>query len=186
LNINFTIHNNLIGGEFIMKKTFREIKPDEINDNVFKLIGSDWMLVTAGNKDSYNTMTASWGGLGVLWNKNICFCVIRPSRHTYGFIEKEDYFTLSFFTEDFRDALRLCGSKSGRDIDKASAAGITAVQGKTGAVYFDEARLVLECRKLYYQDIDPANFLDASLDKNYPNKDYHRMYVAEIINCLIK
>lgn len=170
-----------------MAETFKSIKPEQITDNVFELVGSDWMLVTAGTPDSFNTMTASWGGFGVLWNKDICWCVIRPGRYTYEFIEKNDTFTLSFFTEDYRDALNLCGTKSGRDIDKAAEAGLTPTAGRLeGTTGFAEARLVIECRKLYFQDIDPKHFLDPDIDRNYPQKDYHRMYVGEIVNCLVK
>jgi len=169
-----------------MSKEFVEIKPEQITDNTFKLIGSDWMLVTAGTLDAYNTMTASWGGLGVLWNKNVCFCFVRPTRYTYGFMEKADTFTLTFFDEEYRDALTFCGSHSGRDVDKAAKTGFTPVQSGSGSVYFSEARMVIECRKLYFQDIDPANFLDPGIEKNYSQKDYHRMYVGEIIRCLQK
>lgn len=169
-----------------MEKNFFEIKPEDLKDNTFKLIGSDWMLVTAGDLQSYNTMTASWGGLGILWSKKISFCVVRPTRYTYGFIEKSDYYTLSFFDENYREALKFCGSHSGMDCDKASETGLNPVQWKDESVYFAEARLVLVCKKLYYQDIDPGNFLDPVIDKNYPLKDYHRMYVGEIVQCLAK
>ncbi|HHW47161.1 MAG TPA: flavin reductase family protein [Clostridiaceae bacterium] len=169
-----------------MTREFVEIKPEQITDNTFKLIGSDWMLITAGTLDAYNTMTASWGGLGVLWNKNVCFCFVRPTRYTYGFMEKADTFTLSFFDEDYRDALRFCGSHSGRDVDKAAKTGLTPAQSGNGSVYFNEARMVIECRKLYFQDIDPANFLDPGIEKNYSQKDYHRMYIGEIVRCLQK
>jgi flavin reductase (DIM6/NTAB) family NADH-FMN oxidoreductase RutF len=166
----------------MMQDNFKQIKPEEIGDNTFELIGKDWMLITAGAPGSYNTMTASWGGFGVLWNKNVCWCVIRPQRYTYEFTEKADTFTLSFFDENHRDALNICGSKSGRDIDKAAATGLTPVAGDTpGTTTFAEARLVIECRKLYFQDIDPANFLDPAIDGNYPQKDYHRMYIGEIV-----
>ncbi len=163
---------------------FVPIKPEDIRDNVFKLIGSDWMLITAGTRDFFNMMTASWGGLGVLWNKNIAICFIRPQRYTYDFMERSEHFTLSFFGEAYREALNLCGSKSGRQVDKAAATGLTAVVGETGAVYFAEARLVLECRKIYFQDLDPTHFLDLSIHKNYPSRDYHRMYLGEIVRCL--
>lgn len=170
-----------------MQANFREIKPEELQDNPFKLIGSDWMLVTAGSPDSYNTMTASWGGLGVLWNKNICWCVIRPTRHTYQFIDRAENFTLSFFEEKYRPALELCGAKSGRDIDKAAAAGIIPIAGKTpGTTCFAEARMVIECRKIYYHDLDPSHFLDPSIDENYPEKDYHRMFVGEIVRVMAR
>ncbi|MHB9154316.1 MAG: flavin reductase family protein [Endomicrobiales bacterium] len=169
-----------------MEKTFRVIAPEEIPGNVFTLIGRDWMLITAGTIDAYNTMTASWGGFGVLWNKNVCFCVIRPHRYTYSFIERSDYFTLSFFEEEYREALTTCGTCSGKNTNKASAAGLSPVMADSGTVYFREACLVLECKKIYFQDINPEHFLDIEIHGNYPNKDYHRMYIGEIIKCLIK
>lgn len=167
-----------------MNKSFMEIKPEQITDNTFKLVGSDWMLITAGTLESYNTMTASWGGFGILWNKNICFCVVRPTRYTYNFIDKSNTFSLSFFDDKYREALQFCGSHSGKDVDKAASTGLTPVAGNNGTVYFNEARLVMECKKLYFQDISPKNFMDINLDKNYPHKDYHRMYIGEIISCL--
>jgi len=164
---------------------FTEIQPELLADNPFKLIGKDWMLITAGTPESFNTMTASWGGLGVLWEKKVAFCFIRPTRHTYGFMEKSGEFTLSFFEEQHRKALTFCGSRSGRDTDKVKEAGLTPVK-KEGFVYFGEARLVLSCRKLYYQDISPERFLDPQIATMYPKKDYHRMYVGEIVKCLVK
>jgi flavin reductase (DIM6/NTAB) family NADH-FMN oxidoreductase RutF len=170
-----------------MEKDLIRIDPVEIKDNIFKLVGSGWMLITAGSTASYNTMTASWGGAGVMWSKNIAWCVVRPQRYTYQFMENNDTFTLSFFSDEYRDALMTCGSKSGRDIDKAKAAGLTPVSGELeNTTTFKEARMVVECRKLYFQDIQPENFIDASIDDNYPSKDYHRMYVGEIINCFRK
>lgn len=170
-----------------MGDKFRTIKPAEITDNTFKLIGTDWMLITAGTPDSYNTMTASWGGFGVIWNKNICWCVVRPQRYTYEFLEKSDSFTLSFFNEEYRSALSLCGAKSGREVDKAAVTGLTPISGQlAGTTEFSEARIVIECRKIYFQDIDPKNFLDPSIDGNYPQNDYHRMYIGEIVNCMVK
>ncbi|MEN6460437.1 MAG: flavin reductase family protein [Syntrophomonas sp.] len=161
----------------------KTIEPMKITDNTFKLIGNDWMLITAGNLHKYNTMTASWGGFGILWNKKVCFCVIRPSRFTYQFMEQTDIFTLSFFDDKYRDVLKFCGSKSGRDVDKVNATGITPVDGTTGAIYFAEAKLVMECKKLYFQDLDPDNFVDADIEKNYNHEDYHRMYIGEIVKC---
>jgi flavin reductase (DIM6/NTAB) family NADH-FMN oxidoreductase RutF len=109
---------------------FRETKPELLTDNPFKLIGTDWTLITAGAPRSFNTMTASWGGLGVLWDKKVCFCFIRPTRHTYSFVEKAASFTLSFFDEQHRKALTFCGTHSGRDTDKIAATGLTPVQGR--------------------------------------------------------
>jgi flavin reductase (DIM6/NTAB) family NADH-FMN oxidoreductase RutF len=145
------------------------------------------MLLTAGNKDSYNMMTAAWGGFGVMWNKNICFCVVRPSRYTYEFIENSDIFTLSFFDQSMRSVLDFCGKYSGRDYNKAAETGLTSIETRNGSVFFNEARLAIECRKLYYQDIDPSNFIDSEIDaRNYPQKDYHRMYIGEILTCVKK
>lgn len=169
-----------------MTKTLAPIDPMLVKDNPFKLIASDWMLITAGKIDSFNTMTASWGALGELWHKKICICYIRPVRHTYRFIEKSDTFTLSFFEEKYRDILKLCGTKSGRDIDKMSGIGLTPVTSDSGSIYFEEARLVFDCRKIYTHDLDPSRFLDPAIEKEYPDKDYHRMYVGEILRCLSK
>ncbi len=165
---------------------FREVPANAIPDNAIKLIGDDWMLITAGTLDSYNTMTASWGALGVLWSKPVAFCFVRPQRHTYGFIERHDTFSLSFFRERHRDALTLCGTKSGREVDKAKETGLVALAGNDATVHFEQARLVFECRKLYFQDIEPDRFLDPAIDENYPTKDYHRMYVGEITRCLLR
>ena len=169
-----------------MQGQFKTIDPADLPDNPFDLVGEKWMLITAGSKKAFNTMTASWGGMGVLWAKKVCFCVVRPGRHTYRFIEAGRLFTLSFFDESFRDALTFCGSHSGRDVDKVRQTGLTPVFAN-GGVYFAEARLVFACKKIYYQDIDPAHFLDPSMDKGfYPLKDYHRMYVGEIKTCLVR
>jgi flavin reductase (DIM6/NTAB) family NADH-FMN oxidoreductase RutF len=170
-----------------MNDTFKTIKPEDIKDNAFQLIGSDWMLITAGPPDAYNTMTASWGGLGVLWSKPIAVCFIRPQRYTRQFIDKAESFTLTFFDEKYRAALELCGTKSGRDIDKAAATGLTPIAGKLpGTTCFAEARLVIECRKIYFQDLDPQHFLDPTIEGNYSNQDYHRMYIGEVVHCLAK
>jgi flavin reductase (DIM6/NTAB) family NADH-FMN oxidoreductase RutF len=166
-----------------MNFDFKVIDPREIKDNTFKLIGKDWMLITAGDINKFNTMTASWGGLGVLWNKKVSICVIRPSRYTYQFMEQNDIFTLSFFDDKYRDVLNFCGSKSGRDVDKINTTGITPVKGINDGVYFAEAKLVLECKKLYFQDLNPANFIDTGIEKNYDHEDYHRMYIGEILVC---
>ncbi|MHB8846404.1 MAG: flavin reductase family protein [Nitrospirota bacterium] len=164
---------------------FKEIMPELLTDNPFKLIGADWMLITAGAAESYNTMTASWGGLGVLWERKVATCYIRPNRHTFGFVERSPNFSLSFFGEQHRKALQYCGTHSGRNTDKVKDAGLTPVK-EGGFIYFNEARLVLVCRKLYAQDIDPALFLDPAIESMYPQKDYHRMYIGEIVKCLRK
>ncbi len=164
-------------------KGFVSLKTSTLQENVFSLIGKDWMLITSGNRESFNTMTASWGGMGVLWNKNVCFIFIRPQRYTYEFVEKSETFTLSFFSDEYRSALNYCGSNSGRDVDKAAKTGLTPVVTESGAVSFSEARFVIECRKIYFQDLDPENFIDPAIDKNYSAKDYHRMYIGEVVSC---
>jgi flavin reductase (DIM6/NTAB) family NADH-FMN oxidoreductase RutF len=163
-----------------------EIKPQEIKSNVFRLIDSDWMLIAAGTFRHHNMMTASWGGLGVLWNKPVTFCFVRPTRHTYRLMEENDSYTLSFFTERYRPVLNYCGSHSGRDVDKTKETGLTPVAGRPGWVFFAEARMVLECRKLYYQDLNPEAFLNPRILGLYPQRDFHRMYIGEIRHCLIK
>ncbi len=157
-----------------------------ITDNVFRLIGNEWFLFTAGNLKKWNTMTAGWGEVGYLWNKYIVTGFIRPQRFTYQFVEKNKYFTFCFFEKKYEKALLFCGEHSGRDYDKAKETGLTPMQTRLGNVYFKEARLVLECRKIYYQDLDPKKFLDRSIEKLYHRNDYHRFYIGEIVNCFIK
>lgn len=164
---------------------FLEINPSEIKNNPFELIGKDWMLVTSGDESSYNTMTASWGGVGVLWNKNVAFSFIRPQRFTFEFTEKNEFYTLSFFGKEQKEALVFCGSKSGRDFDKAKETGLTPVFDRN-TTYFSEAKLVLVCKKLHSQFLDPNGFFDPSIMTNYPQNDFHKMYVGEIVKVLIK
>ena len=165
---------------------FEKIDPKALDQNVFSLIGDQWMLITAGTKDQCNTMTASWGGLGVLWGKPVATVYIRPQRYTLEFVEREDTFTLCFFGEQYRKALALCGSKSGRDVDKVKECGFTVATAE-GAPYFEEADLVLVCKKAYWQDMDPTHFLDGEIDgKWYPQKDYHRIFIGEIETVLKK
>ena len=163
---------------------FHNIDPKEIQENVFSAIGSRWMLITAGKEGVCNPMTASWGGLGVLWGKNVATIYIRPQRYTYGIVEGTDTFALNFLPESRRDALNLCGTKSGRDMDKMAACGLTAARAACGAPYVEQAELVLVCKKLYYQDLEPSHFLDEHIETHYAEKDYHRMYIGEIVEVL--
>lgn len=164
----------------------QKIDPKSLDENVFSLIGERWMLITAGTPERCNTMTASWGGLGVLWGKNVATCYIRPQRYTFGFVEAGESFTLSFFGEEYRKALAFCGAKSGRDVDKIKECGFTVAAGAGDAPYFEEADLVLVCKKAYWQDLDPSHFLDGSIEKHYAQKDYHRMYIGEIVEAYKK
>lgn len=159
---------------------------ESLEENVFRRIGEEWMIVSAGDAAGYNMMTASWGGLGVLWGRRVSFCFVRPSRYTYEFMERAEVFSLSYFAEAYRATLSYCGEHSGREVDKAAETGLTPIRDPLGAVYFAEAELVLVSRKIYFQDILPNQFLDATIADNYPDGDYHRMYIGEIIRSLRK
>ena len=167
---------------------FKPVCPTEI-DPAFDLIGKEWMLITAADKSqsgtkAVNAMTASWGGLGILWNRPVAFVFIRPQRYTYSLVEESDRFSLCFLGEEYRDALRLCGTKSGRDIDKLAACGLNT-QTEGDLPYIAESRLVLCCRKLYAADLEQAGFLLPELLDNYKTGDFHRMYVVEIEQALL-
>lgn len=159
---------------------FQEISPLEL-ENAMQKIGKEWMLITARDEDNHrvNAMTASWGCLGVLWGKNICVCFVRPQRHTYELLEKSERCSVAFLGEEFRSALRLCGSKSGRDTDKLRDAGLHT-EPLDGVDVIAEADTVLVCRKLYVDDLKKECFLDPALLGNYAAEDYHRIYVCEI------
>lgn len=164
-----------------MKKTTFESLGKE---NAFDLIGKQWMLVTSGTAESYNTMTASWGGIGWLWNKPVAFIFIRPERYTHDFIERNERLTLSFYTEEYRKALQICGSKSGRDIDKAKETGLTPVALENGVMTFAEARMTLDCRKLFKTSMQDNNFVDKELLEKWYGEHggLHDVYVVEIEN----
>ena len=165
---------------------FHSVDPKTLSDNVFSLIGDKWMLITAGSADDCNTMTASWGGLGVIWGVPAATCYIRPQRYTKQYVDREEYFTLTFFGEEYRKELTVCGTKSGRDVDKVKECGFTVKTAACGAPYFEEAELVLVCRKRFAQDMDPANIPEDVKEKCYPQEDYHTLYIGEIVEVLKK
>lgn len=166
---------------------FRSIKPEELRDNPFSMIGDDWMLITGVKPDgSFNPMTASWGGLGVLWHKPVCTVYIRPQRFTHEFAEEGNHISLTFFPPERKDTLAYCGRASGRNVDKVKECGLTPVR-KNGHVYYEEARLVLLCRKLYVDSIKPGGFLETEPREHYyPENDYHTVYICEIEEVLAK
>ena len=130
------------------------------------------MLVTAGNAEKFNMMTASWGGLGFLWNRPVAFVFIRPQRYTFDFVERNEGFTLSFFGEEYRKVLQLCGTKSGREIDKVAETKLTPFATPSGNMAFEEASLVLDCRKCYTDMIEKGNFIDyETVARWYPHED---------------
>ena len=164
----------------------REIDIKSLDFKPFIKIGKEWMLITAGNEEKFNTMTASWGGVGVLWNKDIAFTFIRPCRYTFEFTEKEEMFSLCFFSEQYRDALTLCGRKSGRDSDKIKEAGLTPVF-IDGVPCFEEADLVILCRKMYAQEMSKDCAYSEEVTKHYDeNEPYHTFYAGEIIKAYTK
>lgn len=166
---------------------FRIISPDKTDGNAISMIGHEWMLVSAEKDGKINMMTASWGGLGVMWNKPVAFVFIRPQRYTFGFTEAGDEFTLSFFDEEYRGMLREMGTKSGRDFDKPALSGLTYDLSSPHSPVPKEAKLVFRCRKLYSDFLAEECFCDRVIAKdNYPGGDYHRMYIAEITEALIK
>lgn len=159
----------------------KTILPSQIKDNVFKAVNDDWMLITAVNSEGkINTMTASWGGFGIMWGKPVCVCVIRPQRYTNEFVLDSSFLTLSFLEDGNREALKICGTKSGRKCDKIAESGLKPIV-KDGYAYFEQSRLVLYGRKIYSSVIKEECFIDKSIpEKVYPEKDFHYVYVCEI------
>lgn len=166
--------------------TFQPIKIDQLDINPFTKIGKEWALITAGTKEKCNTMTVSWGGFGVLWGKNVAFIFIRESRYTKEFIDGNDFFSISFTSEEYRDALNYCGSHSGRDVDKFKEAGLTIAR-RHDIPYVDEANIVLLCSNMAAMEISEDSFIDKSIkEKWYANGDAHTMYIAEIIDLMAR
>ena len=167
---------------------FKKTTYKDLNENAIKLIGKVWMLEAAGNfKNKFNMMTASWGGVGWLWEKPVSFIFVRPQRYTYQFTERESWYTVSFFPEQYRPALNICGSKSGRDCDKVKESGLTPIETENGSIAFKEARIILECKKLFSTRLQEGDFIIKEIpERIYPTKDFHRMYIGEIVNVFIK
>lgn len=161
--------------------SFIKTELSSLKINPFTMIGKDWYLITSSETpENYNTMTASWGAMGEMWGKHMFTCAVRPNRHTFGYMEKGEYFSVSFFDpEKYREMLTFCGTKSGRDFDKAKETGITPVE-LDGTITFAEAHTVFICRKMYAQDMKEENFTDKSALKFYEKDPYHRMYISEI------
>lgn len=166
---------------------FRKIEPVEIR-NPIQLIGKEWMLITSGNDSSFNTMTASWGGIGEIWYKPVTFITVRDTRYTYEFLKKNEYYTLTFFDESYKNILNMLGTKSGRDTDKIKESGLTSVSTPTGSVSFTEAQMIIECRKLYADPINKENILDNTIvEKTYGSETApHTLFIGEIVNVWVK
>lgn len=167
----------------------RQIEITDLRDNVFKTISTEWMLITAGTKTGFNTMTANWGGFGFLWKKPVAFIFVRPERYTYEFVERNDYFTLSFLGEENKNVHKVCGFKSGRTTDKIKETGLRAVETDNGNILFEQSRLSIECRKLYSDMIASDNFIDKSILEHWYGETHgglHRMYIGEILHVWAK
>ena len=182
----------LLGVVFFMSNLLREINPTEnLDKNVFDLISNSWMLITAGDSKKLNTMTASWGCFGSLWGKFITMCFIRPERYTFKFIESNDFYTLSFYNDKYRDVLKYCGTHSGRDVDKIRNTNLTAVFDEK-APYFKESSLVFICKKIYSDYMYKKNFTNEEIQSNICNAwyrdsdsaDFHKFYIGEIVKVL--
>jgi flavin reductase (DIM6/NTAB) family NADH-FMN oxidoreductase RutF len=146
-------------------KGFEEIDAKSLSGNVFDMLDDDWMLITAGTSQHCNTMTASWGGFGILWHKPMAICFVRPQRYT----------------------LHFCGQKSGRNVDKIKETGLITLETPNKAIAFEQARLIIECRKVYSDDIKPEKFLAPEIIGHiYPSKDFHRFFIGEITGCYVK
>lgn len=163
----------------------RQLIPfDEFAIRAHHLWTEQWLVLTSGDfaAGHFNAMTVGWGSLGVMWGKPFAQVVVRPVRYTYEFMERYDTFTLCAFSRAYRPKLELLGSRSGRDGDKIAAAGLTPIAStRVAAPGYAEAELILECRKIYWHDFDPTHFLDPEIERNYPQKDYHRAYFGEIV-----
>ena len=151
--------------------------------DVFHAYGADWALVSAGSLEDYNTMTVSWGGLGTLWGKIVATVYIRPNRHTYGYLENNEFFTVSFYPEEYRADLKTLGTLSGKDCDKVAQTGLTAVAAGE-SVTFAQAKRTLLCRKLFAQDLDPNAIPQQVMDTFYAKEPVHRMYIGEVVEIL--
>lgn len=163
---------------------FNEISAKEFEGNPFVRIGDQWLLITAKKGDKVNTMTASWGGFGIMWNKNVSYVVLRPQRYTKEFIDSADSYSLTFFDNSYKKTLGYLGKVSGRDEDKIEKSGLT-VDYIDGVPYFKEASDVIICKKLFETTFQEENFIDKNLiDVNYPNKDFHIMYIGEVTKVL--
>ena len=164
----------------------KEINIRDLNKSAVKMISDEWALLTAGNKESFNTMTVSWGGIGELWGKDVAFVFVRPQRYTKEFIDREGKMTLSFFDGEYKKEMGLCGKKSGRDIDKFKETGLTP-EFTDGTVYIKEAANVLVLKTIAVTEIKADDILQKEIIPDcYENGDFHKVYICEILKTLQK
>ena len=171
---------------------FKEISIRNLVYSPIKLIGEDWLLLSAGNEEKYNGMTISWGSFGTIWHKKgsegqlpTINVYVRPQRYTYELMEENEYFSVCKLKDIYKDMHGILGSKSGRDTDKMNEVGLMPIF-EDNTVYYEQAELVMICRKLYTQQLTEEAFVDKDIiDLCYPNKDFHHMYVGEIVKVLV-
>ncbi len=164
--------------------TRQAIPFDQFTVKIHHLWDQQWLLLTSGDfaQGHFNTMTVAWGSIGVMWNRPFVQVVVRPTRYTYQLMEQYSAFTLCAFSNEYRGALNLLGSRSGRDGDKIAQAGLTPIAStQVAAPGFAEAELIIECIKIYWDDFDPAHFVDPTIEANYSKQDYHRIYFGQVV-----
>lgn len=157
----------------------------EFKTDILSVFDKKWALLTAGNKDKFNTMTVSWGGLGTLWGSPVATVYVRKSRYTHEFMDNNEFFTVSFYQEEYRDVLKVLGSKSGRDMDKMKESGLTAKE-VSQSMTFEEAEVTFVCRKLFVQELKTENMLPEIASKFYSSDAAHDMYIGEIVDIIRK
>lgn len=175
-----------IKGEF-MKKDLKPIDVKDFETKIFKLWDDQWFLLSVGDfeRGYYNSMVISWGSLGYMWSVPFAQVVVRPTRYTYQFINKYQDFTLCAFPEKYKEDLSYLGSHSGRDEDKLSKTSLTpCASDYVKSPSFEEAELIIECQKMYQQDMDPQKFLKEFIHTKYQENDYHRIFFGEIVHIL--
>ena len=168
--------------------SYRVISPDEFEKSPFRLIGKEWLLITAPDESKTsgaNAMTASWGNMGILWNKPVAFVFIRPQRYTYSLCEATERFALCVLPDEYRGALKLCGTRSGKDTDKLAECGLDCID-VDGVKIIERSNVAMICKKLYADDIKKDNFIDKDQLKHYPTDDFHRFYILEIEKILVR
>jgi flavin reductase (DIM6/NTAB) family NADH-FMN oxidoreductase RutF len=155
----------------------------EFTTDIFAQFDKKWALITAGNMESFNMMTISWGGMGTLWGKPVVTVYVKPCRYTYGYMNDNEYFTVSFYPDLYKKELGVLGSKSGRDMDKMNGSGLTAVKAGE-SMTFKEAEVTLVCKKLFRQRLLPENMPRDVVDTMYADNDLHDMYIGEVVDII--
>ncbi len=164
----------------------KQINPEALTRNPFQMIGKDWLLITAKKEDKVNTMTASWGGVGIMWGKPAIYLVIRPSRYTKEFVDSTERFSVSVLNDSYRKTLSYFGTVSGRDEDKIGKSGLVLAE-EENVPYFEAAEIAMICKKLYVQPMDRKYLLETPVEARwYPNEDWHHLYIAEVEKMLVK